>query len=160
MNLKDIENPALYKLEGYLEAVSDFIRTGELRWCFEVKLFEYEESVSDISQLIEAAYPSSKHEKAKMHEASIDDVRETFKHELGQFLSRNESLRMLTPVTSLYSEMWQYMRECIDLEESRIYEYFSSEKDGLLNGIAGDFAFIMHDERMRRCLIFIGVTCD
>jgi hypothetical protein len=31
MNLKAIESPALYKFIGYLDAVSDFIRTGELK---------------------------------------------------------------------------------------------------------------------------------
>ena len=64
MNLKEIDTPALHKLDGYLEAVSEFIRTGELKRYFEAKLFACEESVSDIRQLIKVAYPNAKPEKA------------------------------------------------------------------------------------------------
>jgi len=160
MNLTEIETPALDRFEGYLKAVSDFIRTGELKWYFEAKLFEYEEAVSDVKQLIKAAYPTSDPEKAQVDECSIDDVLETLRHELGRSLTEIESLKFLTPLTNINSEMWRYVRECIVFEESRIYEYFSTEKDGLLNGILGDFAFIIHDENKYRCLIVSGATCD
>jgi hypothetical protein len=59
INLKALEPPALYKLIGYLDAVSDFIRTGELKWYFDVKLFEYDEVLSDIGLLVKTAYPGS-----------------------------------------------------------------------------------------------------
>lgn len=47
MYLNDLECPAAYKLLGYLEAVGDFIRTGEVKWYFAVRLVEtiaYDES--------------------------------------------------------------------------------------------------------------------
>ena len=52
MNLREIEPPPLFKLLGYLEAVSDFIRTDELKWYFDVKLFEYDDIVLDIALLV------------------------------------------------------------------------------------------------------------
>ena len=160
ISLKEIETPVLDRLEGYLEAVSESIRTGELKWYFEANLFEYEESVSDVKQLIKAAYPTAEPEKAQVDECSIDDVLDTLRHELGRSLTESESLKFLMPMTNINSEMWQYVGGCIVFEESRIYEYFSSEKDGLLNGILGDFAFIIHDENRHRCLIVSGATCD
>ncbi len=160
MNLKEIETPALHKLDGYLEAVSEFIRTGELKWYFEVKLFECEEPVSDVGRLIIAAYPDAKLEKAEIPEASAQGMVETLEHELGRFCPEIEALRMLGPISTFTAAMWSYLSECIDYEHARIFEYFSSEKDSLLNGIAGDFAFIIYNERLHRCLILSGATCD
>jgi hypothetical protein len=42
MKLKQIDSPELHKLVGYLQVVSDIIRTGELKWYFDISLFEYE----------------------------------------------------------------------------------------------------------------------
>src|SRR5918992_4733159 len=70
MNLREIEPPALHKLEGYLEAVSEFIRTGELKWYFDVRLFECEETGSDVRLFIGEIYPDAKLEKAEISEAS------------------------------------------------------------------------------------------
>lgn len=160
MNLKEIETPALHKLDGYLEAVSEFIRTGELKWYFEAKLFECEESVPDIRQLIVAAYPNAKPEKAEIREASAADMVDTLEHELGRFCPPIEALRVLGPISTFTAALWQYLSECIDYEHSQIFEYFSSEKDGLLCGIMGDFAFIIYNEHLHRCLILSGATCD
>ena len=160
MSLKEIDSPALYKLAGYLEAVSEFIRTGELKWYFDVRLFECEGAAPDIRRLIEAAYPDAKPDKAEISEASAHDVVETLGHELGRFCPPVEALRVLGPISTYTAAMWEYLSECVDYERCRIYEYFSSEKDGLLHGIAGEFAVIFYNERLNRCLILSGVTSD
>src|SRR3954453_12295822 len=104
MNLKAIESPALYKVIGYLEAVSDFIRTGELKWYFDVRLFEYDEDVSDIGLLVKTAYPGSFPDKAEITEGSITDLVHTFRHELGHRLESPDRLSILTPVTDRRGE--------------------------------------------------------
>ena len=161
MNLKEIEMPELYKLNGYLAAVSDFIKTGELRWDFEVSLYEYESPSLGVVELVKAAYPKSQPEKAEITECSLEDILETFKHELGRCLPLMETQRILQPILGLYAGMWQYLNECIDYSRSRFFEYFASdEPDSLSGGILGEFAFIICNENLHRCLIFIGVTVD
>ena len=103
MNLKEIKPPALYKLVGYLEAISDFIRTGELKWYFDVSLFEYEGVVSDLTLLIKAAYPKSQPEKAKIVESSVNELVATLNHELGRGLHASP---ILTPVINQDGEIW------------------------------------------------------
>lgn len=160
MNFKKIEIAALHKLLGYLEAVSDFIRTGEIKWYFDVSLYECEELTPDIKRLVKTAYPNSKPEEAKLTEGSIEDVIETFNNELGRFASHAEELRILLPISTQRAGMWQYLSDCIDYEHSRIFEYFSSEQDSLSNGIMGGFAIIFYNEKMGRYLIFIATTSD
>ena len=162
MNLKAVEPPALYKFIGYLDAISDFIRTGQLKWYFDVRLFEYDEVVSDIGQLVKTAYPGSFPEKAEISEGSITDLVDTFRHEFGRWLESPERLSMLTPVTDRRGEMWNHLNECLRLEESRIYEYTTS--DGLddfgSGGIVGNFAAVILNENQRRCLFLSGGDCD
>jgi len=162
MNLTEIETPDLLKLIGYLEAVSDSIRTGELKWYFDVRLFECEGPFSDIKVLIKAAYPESNPETAEITEGSIHDLAETLRHELGRRLEPIEGLRLLTPVTELRGEMWQYLKECIDYEQSRIFEYTTT--DGLdtfcSGGTVGNFAAVILNENQKRCLMLSGGDCD
>jgi hypothetical protein len=66
----------------------------------------------------------------------------------------------LGPISTYTAAMWEYLSECIDYEHSRIFEYFSSEKDSLLHGLMGDFAVIFYNEHLSRCLILSGATCD
>lgn len=161
MNLKAIEMPALYKLLGYLEATSDFIKTGELKWDFEVTLYEYEDSDLDVIQLVKAAYPASQPEKAEITESSPEDMLETFKHELGRCLPAMETRRILQPILDLYAGMWRYLDECIDYRQSRFFEFFTSdEPNGLIGGLLGEFAFIICNENTHRCLILLGVTSN
>jgi hypothetical protein len=162
MNLREIEPPALYKLEGYLEAVSDFIRTGELKWYFDVRLFEVEGAVSDVRQLIKEAYPDSKPEKAEITEGTIRDLLDTLKHELGRSLPEMESLRILTPVVEPHLGLWQHLGECIGCEQAHFFEYTTKEKlDGFgTGGIIGNFAFVILDESQQRCMMFSGGDCD
>lgn len=153
--------PALYKLQGYLEATSDFIKTGELKWGFEVTLYEYENPDLDVVQLVKAAYPESHPEKAEITECSLEDMLETFKHELGRCLPAMETKRILQPILSLYAGMWQYLNECIDYKQSRFFEFFpSDEPNGLIGGILGEFAFIICNENTHHCLILLAVTGD
>lgn len=162
MNLKEIETPEVYKLIGYLDAVGDVIRTAELKWSFDAKLFEYEGSFSDIQSLIKTAYPGSKPELAEIDEGSIQDLVETFKHELGRWLPASESLRLLTPVTELRGEMWNYVNACVDLENSRVFEYFTQEPldDFRGGGIVGNIAAVILNEHQNRCLFLSGGDCD
>ncbi|HEX8147718.1 MAG TPA: hypothetical protein VF591_11100 [Pyrinomonadaceae bacterium] len=67
---------------------------------------------------------------------------------------------MLGPISTFTAAIWEYLAECVDYERCRIYEYFSSEKDGLLCGVAGDFAVIFYNEGLNRCLILSGATSD
>jgi hypothetical protein len=92
MNVKEIETPGLHKLAGYLEAVSEFIRTGELKWYFETRLFECEEVVADIRPFIKTVYPDAKLENARIIEGSARDIVETLEHELGRFCPPVEAL--------------------------------------------------------------------
>ena len=162
MNLREIEPSALHKLEGYLEAVSDFIRTGELKWYFDVRLFEVEGAVSDLRQLIKEAYPDSKPEKSEITEGTIRDLLDTLKHELGRGLPPTEGLRILTPVIEPHLGMWQYLGECIGYEQARFFEYITEERlDGFgAGGIIGNFAFVILNESQQRCLMFSGGDCD
>ncbi|HEY9403361.1 MAG TPA: hypothetical protein VIQ24_11910 [Pyrinomonadaceae bacterium] len=162
MNLREIEPPALHKLEGYLEAVSDFIRTGELKWYFDVRLFEIEGAVSDVKQLIKVAYPDCKPDKAEIGEGTIRDLLDTLRYELGRSLPEMESLRILTPVVEPHLGMWQYLGECIGYEQERFFEYITKESlDGFgTGGIIGNFAFVILDESQQRCMMFSGGDCD
>src|ERR1044071_3162909 len=101
MNLKEIEAPDVYKVVGYLDAIGDVIRTGQLKWSFDAKLFDYDGAFSDIQSLIKQAYSDSKPDLANITEGTIRDLAETFKHELGRWLPEAEALRMLTPVTEM-----------------------------------------------------------
>ena len=65
MELKEIESHHVYKVVGYLDAIGDVIRTGELKWSFDARLFEYDGTFSDIQSLIKKAYPDSKPELAR-----------------------------------------------------------------------------------------------
>jgi hypothetical protein len=159
MNLKEIQTPELHKLISYLETLSERIRTGEVFWDFDVTLFEVNGSVSDVGQLIKSAYPDAMPERADISEASIEDVMETLNHELGRFLPEMDSLRMLTPVTSLHGEMWRYVGGCIDCSRAHFFEWFAKEKqDGLIGGILGEFAIIIYNEDIYRCLFLLGST--
>jgi hypothetical protein len=149
MTIREIETPELHRLIGYLETLSERIRTGEVFWEFEARLFEYEDRISDIRELIKSAYPDVKIESAQITEGSVDDMRETLEHELGHFLPQ---------ISTYLVEMWSHLKECIDYEEPRICEYFSSEKDGLLHGILGDFAIIIYNDDSGRCLFLLGAT--
>jgi hypothetical protein len=131
MSLKEIDIPGVHKLAGHLEAVSEFIRSGELKWYFEVKLFDCEEAVPDIKQLIKSACPNAKPEAAEISAASAEDVVKTLEHELGRFCPPVEALRVLGPISTFTAAaaMWEYIAECVDYERCRIYEYTSSEQD-------------------------------
>lgn len=161
MNLKEIEIPALYKLEGYLEAVGDFIRTGELRWGFEVALYEYENPDLKIVQLLKAAYPESQPEKVRITECSREDMLATFNHELGRCLPAMETERILQPILGLDAGMWRYLYECIDYWHSRFFEiHATDEPNYLIAGLLGEFAFVICNENTHRCLILLAVTVD
>jgi hypothetical protein len=159
MNLKEIEPPALNKLVGYLEAISDFIHTGELKWYFDVTLFEYEDDFSDLALIIKTAYPESQPEKAKIAECSIADLVETLNHELGRGLYASP---ILMPVIDGDGQIWRYLNECVHYERSRIFEYTTSESlDSFAHGgIIGNFAFVILDEQQHRCLLLGGGDCD
>jgi|SRR5262245_15523066 len=162
MNLKEIEEPNVYKVVGYLDAIGDVIRTGELKWSFEARLFEYEGTFSDIQSLIKDAYPDSKPELANITEGTIRDLAETFKHELARWLTEAEFLRMLTPVTEMRGEMWYYLNACVDLEHSRVFEYFTHQPlDSFgAGGIVGNIAAVILNEDQKRCLLLSGGDCD
>jgi hypothetical protein len=80
MNLKEIEPPECQKFIGYLEALSERIRIGEVFWQFEIRLFECENKISNIRELIEYVYPGAKVDKAEIIEGSVEDMRKTFEH--------------------------------------------------------------------------------
>ena len=162
MNLKAIDPPALYKFTGYLEAVSDFIRSGELKWYFDVRLFEFDEVPSDIGLLVKTVYPGSFPERAEISEGSITDLVDTFRHELGRGLESPEWSKILRPVTESRGEMWDYLDECVSLEGVRIYDYTTSDMldDFGSGGLVGNFAAVVLNEDQRRCLFLSGGDCD
>ena len=75
MKLEPIELPNLYELRGYLEAVSDLVRTGQLRWYFDTKLFEMDVSEFSIQELIKTAYPQSHPDSATRRRARPQERR-------------------------------------------------------------------------------------
>jgi hypothetical protein len=162
MNLKEIHPPALYKLLGYLEAVSDFIRTGELKWYYDIRLVDIECDSLDIKLLIKSAYPGSNPETAQINESAFQNLVETLRHELGRRLKPEEVLKLLTPVTELRGEMWHYLGECVNYNASRVIEYTTSDAldDFGSGGIVGNFAFVIIDENQNRCLFLSGGDCD
>jgi len=160
MYLENLEIPALHCLSGYLSAASDFLRTGELKWYFEVRLFRTDARAHEIETLIQSSYPGAKLETAEITQTSLAGLLETLQHELGQYLSATDRLRIMTPILNLNGAMWDYLNECIDYEKAAIYEYFNSESDELLNGIAGSFAFVIVSELQNRCLFLTASTSD
>jgi hypothetical protein len=162
MHLKEIDTPDVNKVVGYLDAIGDVIRTGELKWSFDARLFEYEGTFSDVESLIKEAYPDSKPELANITEGTIRDLAETFKHELGRWLSGVDALRLLTPVTEMRGEMWLYLNACVDLEHSRVFEYFTQEPlDSFRGGgLVGNLAAVILNETQKRCLLLSGGDCD
>jgi len=73
---------ALYKWMGYLEAFSDCIRRSELRWYFDVRLFEFEDIYPSVQVLVKAAYPESFPDNAEIKELSIYELGQALKREL------------------------------------------------------------------------------
>lgn len=155
-----IETPALHRLEGYLDAVGDLLRTGELRWYFEVKLLTFDSVPVELNQVIESAYPQAKLQTSSTSEISLSIMVETIERELGRFVPEIRRLMMLTPISSGTSAMWEHLMECVNYKQAKICEYSNSESDSLLHGLMGDFAFILCDESRQRSLILSGVTSD
>jgi hypothetical protein len=162
MSLNEIEFLALHQLRSHLDEVSDRIRTGELKWYFDVRLFELEERVSDIRPLIKAAYPRSCPEKAEIRECSLDDILETLGHELGRFIPALIGMEPLAQVVSPYSELWKLVEGCIDFWGARFFEYLPSDHldEFGKGGIIGNFAFVILNDSQRRCLMWSGGDCD
>src|SRR5690348_7806561 len=129
MHLENLDIPAVHCLSGYLSAASDFLRTGELKWYFEVRLLRTDAGAQDIETLIKGSYPDAKLDTAEITPSSIAGLLETLQHELGQHLPPTDRLRILTPILSLTGAMWDYLNDCIDYENATIYEYFNSESD-------------------------------
>ena len=162
MNLKEIETPELHKLLGYLDAVADFIRGGELKWYFDAKLFDCEGAFTDVRPLIKTAYPDSKPELADIDEGSISDFVATLKHEFSKWLKPPEVATLLRPVTDMRTELWQHLKACVDYENARVFEYYTREPiDGFgSGGITGNFAAVILNETQKRCLMLSGGDCD
>lgn len=160
MYSENLEISALHHLLGYLSALSDFLRTGELKWYFEVRVLQTDARVHEIKTLIQRSYPGANLETAEITLTSIAGLLETLEHELGQHLPATDRLRIMTPILSLTGALWDYLKECIDYEKAAVYEYFNSESDELLNGIAGSFAFVLVSEGQNRCLFLTGSTSD
>lgn len=160
-NFKEINPPAVYKLTGYLEALSDFIRTGELKWYFDVALFEYEFANVDIKLLIKLAYPHSNPEKANITESSIHDLFESLKHKLGRWLQPPVS-KILLDTLDIRGEIGEYMNECVRCEDAQVFDYTTSDHldEFGSGGIAGNFAAVIVDKNQKRCLFLSGGDCD
>lgn len=158
MKTKRLELPEVDQLRGYLAAVGDILQTGEIRWCFEIVLFEVEEQF-EVVDFLRSTYPDSRADSTKVHESSVADIIETFSLELGRFPSATTP-RVLFLVSTQSAEFWEYLRACIDYENARIMEYFSSERDSLLHGLMGEFAMIFYNIQLKRALILIGATSD
>src|SRR5437667_6381597 len=127
-NFIEIETPKTHKLREYLETLSGTIRTGEVFWEFETRLFEYDGSFRDVKDVIRFAYPEAKVDLAEIREGSPDDLRITLESELGRFLPH---------LISTYIEgVWALLKNCIDYEDARIFEYFTREHIDLVGGIA------------------------
>ncbi len=159
MKLKELKPNEMHQLSGYLEAVSDFLRTGEIRWNFEVRLFEVDVATFDLIEFLKEVYPDSKPRPEKICNSSLEGILTTLKHELDLFAS-SELRGRIRPVTTGTGEMWIYLQQCIDLKDCRFYEYMSSERDEILNGLMGDLAIILLNERLARCLLLLAATSD
>src|SRR5258705_11503724 len=131
MKLKELKPNEMHQLSGYLEAVSDFLRTGEIRWNFEVRLFEVDVATFDLIEFLKEVYPDSKPRPEKICNSSLEGILTTLKHELDLFAS-SELRGRIRPVTTGTGEMWIYLQQCIDLKDCRFYEYMSSERDEIL----------------------------
>lgn len=160
VEFQEIECISLHRLVGYLDALSDFIRGGELKWYFEVRAFDCSNHAFDINLLIQTAYPDAKLTTASIPRVSLSSVIENLKHELTKFLSDGQASVLLTPLFAGTGTLWEYMSELVDIERAQVFEYSNSEPDGLVHGLLGDFAFIFYNEKVRRCLILTGATSD
>lgn len=163
MKLEPIELPNLYELRGYLEAVSDLVRTGQLKWYFDTKLFEMDASEFSIQELIKTAYPQSHPDSATITECSESDMLDTLNHEFSRWLpSVNEGGRFPLPLLDSDGQLWRYVKECVGQEQSRRFEYTTLARldEFGTTGICGGFAFVIVNEASRRCLFISGGADD
>jgi hypothetical protein len=159
VKIKELVITETQQLSRYLDAVGDFLQTGEIRWYFEVRLFEVDQSPFDLIEFLKEVYPRSKPRSDKIYDSSLEGIRETLGWELGRFASK-ELRERIQPVIAGTGEMWLYLQDCIDLKNCQIYEYTSSERDEILNGLMGELAVFFFSEKLSRCLILVGATSD
>ena len=150
MKLKELETSELINLRDYLEILGEEIRTGQVYWEFEARLFECEGVFSDISEVVELAYPDARLDLAQIPEGSVEVLNIALESERGRFLPHLISNYILG--------IWPLLEACIDYNNSRMFRYLCSEQDNLLHGIVGYFAVIIYNENLRRCLFLSGST--
>ena len=68
----------------------------------------------------------------------------------------------LKPVTDMRNELWQHLKECVDYENARVFEYYTRDTmdDFGAGGITGNFAAVILNETQKRCLMLSGGDCD
>ena len=162
--MKEIKPPALYKLMGYLEAFGDCIRKSELKWYFEVRLFEFEDIYPSVQVLVKDAYPGSFPETAEIKELSIYELGQALKRELRVESNEPGLLNIVQLVTGFQGEVLDYLNECLNFEGvgARINEYQAAEQldEFGSGGITADFAAVVVDDKQHRCLFLSGGDSD
>lgn len=163
MKLEPIEPPELHELRGYLEGIGDLIRTGQLKWYFDTKLFEMDVSGCAVQDLVKAAYPDSDPDSATITDCSDLDILETLNHEFSKWLSTADHTRSLPlPLFRSDAQLWRYVKACIADEHFRKFECSTSERLDEFGavGLSGGFAFIIVGEASRRSLFISGADYD
>jgi hypothetical protein len=163
MKLEPIEPPELHELRGYLEGMGDLIRTSQLKWYFDTKLFEMDVSAFAIQELVKAAYPQSDPYSATITECSDSDMLETLNHEFSRWLpSVNHAGKAAMQLLGSDAQLWRYVKACIAHEQFRKFEYSTSarlDEFGAV-GLSGGFAFVIVSGASRRSLFISGADYD
>jgi len=162
-NLVKLNIPEIHSLNGYLEAMGDFIiGTNYITW-FEASGFESTDSEFSANNLIKAAYPNSQPEKGRFIEVSVEQMVEY----VNKSLSLPDSLYGRGGLAAVLeknvaSSFWGHLKACIDSEKAKIvfYEPGFDVGDELYNSILWGFTYLIYDEEQSRCVIIHGGASD
>jgi hypothetical protein len=164
--LKSLDTPEFHRLDGCFDGMSGLLSEGQLDWYFEAKGFELNDVDFDVTSIIKAAYPRSNPEKACITECSDREMLDKIKRQLSVARPMWGDPNRTAPVPLLNHDaaMWRLLKECIDYDQARIFEYVPSydvnDFDELHCGITGEFTFIIYNENQKRCVIIGACNSD
>jgi hypothetical protein len=163
MNLSEKNPPELEQLLSSLEELSDQLQVSDLRWHFELKLYEVDDTTLPIAQLVKSAYPDAYPDNASTRKVSLAEMIETMNWWFcgGGISGREENLR-LRPIVTEYSDLFWRMSGYIDFSGSEISEYIAMNPDDRFGrgGILGNFAFVIVDRESQHVLFFDAGQSD
>jgi hypothetical protein len=161
--LREKNPPELEQLLFSLGKISDQLQVSDLKWYFNLKLCEIDDTTMPLAQLVKSAYPSAYPEQARIEKLSLAEMIEKMNWWFcGGGDSRNEENFRSRPIVTEYSDLFWWMTDYIDFSRSGIYEYIAMNPDDRFGkgGILGNFAFVIVDQESQHVLFFKAGQCD